>query len=36
MEDWRNYCNEQRPHGAIGHKVPIMLLDHCDAVGPPP
>ena len=27
MEDWRRYYNEERPHGAIGHKPPIMLLN---------
>jgi putative transposase len=27
MEDWRRYYNEIRPHGAIGHKVPISLLN---------
>ena len=27
MEDWRRYYNEERPHGAIGHKVPISLLN---------
>ncbi len=27
MEDWRRYCYEVRPHGAIGHKMPTLLLD---------
>ena len=27
MEDWRRYYNEERPHGAIGQKPPITLLD---------
>ena len=27
MEDWRKYYNEVRPHGAIGQKVPIALLN---------
>jgi hypothetical protein len=27
MEDWRKYYNEDRPHGAIGNKPPIMLLN---------
>ena len=22
---WRSHYNEERPHGAIGNKVPIML-----------
>lgn len=25
LEAWRRYYNEERPHGAIGSKVPIML-----------
>jgi putative ABC transport system substrate-binding protein len=28
MEDWRRYYNEERPHGAIGQKTPIMMLNH--------
>ena len=35
MEDWRRYYNEERPHGAIGQKTPIMLLNH-DGVASPP
>ena len=35
MEDWRNYYNEERPHGAIGQKPPITLLNH-DGVASPP
>ena len=35
MEDWRKYYNEERPHGAIGHKSPIMLLNHDGAASPP-
>ena len=35
MEDWRRYYNEERPHGAIGHKPPIMLLNHHGAASPP-
>ena len=27
MEDWRRYYNEDRPHGAIGHKPPIALMN---------
>jgi hypothetical protein len=23
MEAWRRYYNDDRPHGAIGHKLPI-------------
>ena len=36
MEDWRRYYNEERPHGAIGQKSPIMLLNHVGAASPPP
>ena len=35
MEDWRKYYNEERPHGAIGQKPPIMLLNHDGAASPP-
>ena len=28
MEGWRKYYNEERPHGAIGQKAPVNLLDH--------
>jgi putative transposase len=35
MEDWCKYYNEERPHGAIGHKAPITLLNH-DGVSSPP
>ena len=35
LEDWRKYYNEERPHGAIGQKTPIMLLNHVGAAGPP-
>ena len=26
LEDWRSYCNEDRPHGAIGNKPPASLM----------
>ena len=26
LEDWRNYYNEDRPHGAIGNKPPASLV----------
>jgi putative transposase len=32
---WRKYYNEDRPHGAIGNKPPIMLLNHDGAASPP-
>jgi len=35
MEDWRKYYNEERPHGAIGQKTPITLLNHDGAASPP-
>jgi putative transposase len=35
MEDWRKYYNEVRPHGAIGQKPPISLLNHDGASSPP-
>jgi putative transposase len=35
VEDWRKYYNEDRPHGAIGNKPPIMLLNHDGATSPP-
>ena len=35
MEDWRHYYNEERPHGAIGQKPPITLLNHGGAASPP-
>ena len=27
LEAWRRYYNEERPHGAIGYKVPIALMN---------
>jgi putative transposase len=36
MEDWRKYYNEVRPHGALGQKAPITLLNHDGASSPPP
>jgi polyhydroxyalkanoate synthase len=35
LEDWRKYYNEERPHGAIGQKTPITLLNHDGATSPP-
>jgi putative transposase len=34
LEDWRRYYNEVRPHGAIGHKPPISLMNEDDATSP--
>jgi hypothetical protein len=25
VENWRRYYNEERPHGAVGNKPPILL-----------
>ena len=36
VENWRRYYNEERPHGAIGQKSPITLLNHDGATSPPP
>jgi putative transposase len=35
LEDWSRYYNEERPHGAIGQKTPVTLLNH-DGVASPP
>lgn len=35
MEAWRRYYNEDRPHGAIGYKAPIALMNPDGATGPP-
>jgi putative transposase len=35
VEDWRRYYNEERPHGAIGQKPPITLLNRDGAASPP-
>ena len=34
VEDWRRYYNEERPHGSIGNKPPILLQDHDGAASP--
>jgi putative transposase len=36
MEDWRRYYNEDRPHGALGHKPPISLMNHGGTTSLPP
>jgi putative transposase len=33
-ETWRRDYNEERPHSAIGNKVPIELIERCAAHGP--
>jgi putative transposase len=35
VENWRRYYNEERPHGAIGNKPPILLQNHDGASSPP-
>ena len=35
MEDCPKYYDEERPHGAIGRKPPITLLNHAGATSPP-
>ena len=35
MEDWRKYYNEERPHGAIGQKTPIGVMNQVGAASPP-
>jgi putative transposase len=34
LEDWRRDYNEVRPHGAIGNKPPIALVNHGGAASP--
>lgn len=36
LEEWRRYYNEDRPHGAIGNKLPITLMNPGDAPSPSP
>ncbi|WP_156922447.1 integrase core domain-containing protein [Azorhizobium doebereinerae] len=35
MKAWLRRCNRDRPHGAIGHKPPIMLQNSSGAPSPP-
>jgi len=35
LEDWREYYNEDRPHGAIGNKPPVSLMTPAGASSPP-
>lgn len=34
VEAWRRYYNEERPHGAIGNRPPILLQNHVGATSP--
>lgn len=36
VEAWRSYDNEDRPHGAIGNKMPIPLHEPGDTASPAP
>lgn len=36
LEAWRRYYNEERPHGVIGNKVPIMLTKSGGVTSPSP
>ena len=36
LEAWRRYYNAERPHGAIGNKVPIMLTKPGGVTSPSP
>lgn len=36
LEAWRRYYNEDRPHGAIGYKPPIALMNPGGSASPPP
>ncbi len=35
MESWRRFYNEDRPHSAIGYKVPSALRNHAGEADPP-
>ena len=36
LEAWRRYYNEDRPHGAFGHKAPSALTNHGVITSPRP
>lgn len=36
LEAWRRYYNEERPHGSIGNKVPILLTKSGAVTSPSP
>ncbi|WP_159740965.1 integrase core domain-containing protein, partial [Bosea sp. 62] len=36
MEAWLSYYNEDRPHGVIGNKPPILLQNPGGTPSPPP
>jgi putative transposase len=36
FEAWRRYYNEERPHGAIGNMVPIMMPKSGKVISPSP
>jgi len=35
LEAWRRHYNEDQPHGAIGYKAPIALMNPDGEAGPP-
>jgi putative transposase len=35
LQDWRRYCNEERPHSGIGQGAPILLHNPSGASSPP-
>lgn len=35
LEAWRRYYNEDRPHGAIGNKPPILIMNPAGEASPP-
>ena len=35
VETWRRHYNEERPHGAIGNRPPILLQNHVGVTSPP-
>ncbi|VXC60715.1 hypothetical protein BOSE125_30315 [Bosea sp. 125] len=36
VEAWLSYYNEDRPHGVIGNKPPILLQNPGGTPSPPP
>jgi len=34
VENWRRNYNEERPHGTIGNRPPILLQNHVDVIQP--
>ena len=36
VEDWRKYCNDDRPIGASGNVPPVVMMIAGGATNPPP